>query len=79
MTRQAIADLPSQHRQIAKNRFKDIVTCALTLIKFDHFSQLDAVRATIAAIDFSNPDFYLDHKAIGANSPKRYVVDPLPR
>jgi hypothetical protein len=78
MIRQAIADLPPQHKQLVRTRFKDIQFCALTLIKHHQFSERDAIAGTIAAIDFSNPDFKLVFKAIAANAPKRYVVDRLP-
>jgi hypothetical protein len=78
MIRQAIADLPKDHQRIVKGRFKDVQYCILTLIKHHQFSERDAIAGTIAAIDFSNPDFKLVFKAIAANAPKRYVVDRLP-
>jgi hypothetical protein len=77
MIRQAIADLPKDHQRIVKTRFKDVQYCCLTLINYHQFSERDAIAGTIAAINFSNPDFKLVFKAIAANAPKRYVVNPL--
>ena len=78
LIRQAIADLPQEHQRIVRDRFKDVHFCILTMIKYDQFSERDAIDGTIAAINFNDPDFKLDFKAIAANSPKRYIVDRLP-
>jgi hypothetical protein len=61
-----------------RKRFKDVHFCVLAIINYDQFSARDAIEGTIAAINFSDPDFKLDFKAIAANSPKRYIVDRLP-
>lgn len=78
LIRQAIANLPQENQQIVRKRFKDVHFCILTMIKYDQFSERDAIDGTIAAINFSDPDFKLDFSAIAANTPKRYIVDRLP-
>ena len=78
MVRQAIADLPTQQQRIARDRFHDINYCVNTLRKHYQFSERDAIAGTIAAIDFSNPEFMLDFKAIASSAPKKYIANPLP-
>lgn len=78
MIRQAIADLPQPHQKIARNRFKDIQFCVGALVNNAQFPASDAIAATIKAIDFNDPSFKFNPRAIAASSPKRYAVDPLP-
>jgi|GEM_PF-3520381 len=79
MIRQAIANLPQEHQRIATRRLKDISFCVLSLINHRQFPAQDAIDGTIAAIDFNNPNFVLIFDAIAANTPKRYIANPLPK
>lgn len=76
--KRAIAALPPQNQQVVRDRFNDVVFCVLTLTKYHRFCDRDAIDGTIAAIDFSNPNFVLDFDAIATNAPKRYIANPLP-
>ena len=77
MIRQAIAELPPPHQKIARNRFRDIQFCVGALVNNAQFPASDAIAATIKAINFDDPDFKFNPRAIAANSPKRYSVNPL--
>lgn len=78
MIRQAIADLPQESQRVVRDRFKDVHFCVLALINYRQFPARDAIDGTIAAIDFNDPNFVLVFDAIAANSPKRYIANPLP-
>lgn len=78
LIRDAIAKLPPHHQPMAKARLNDIHFCVLALFNYNKLPAQDGIEGTLAAIDFSDPNFKLDFKAIAAATPKRYLANSLP-